>query len=162
MSIRIAVVLLLGIVGCEPASDETIHDSRVWNNSLDGSWLVVAVEHDGALKNPGEYAIKGLDISRTKIRADIWDNGYYSGSYKSLEGQFDYSGFHLVDTPGGTVALLDDFLIWKGIYTIEEETLKICFVQQTDADLLPKERPSEFRTNKGDRRVLLTLKRKTP
>src|SRR6266851_1976246 len=124
----VVMVLVLGVVGCVLDSDQTIPDSRVWNNSLEGSWVVVSAETDGAPVALSEYWFKELAFSRTEIRVVVSDKGYYLGAYKTSQkdgvGQIDYSGDHVVEIPGGKVWLLDDFVIWKGIYTVEEEILK--------------------------------------
>jgi uncharacterized protein (TIGR03067 family) len=57
--------------------------------------------------------------------------------------------------------LLDSAVIIKGIYRFEGKTLKICKVEESEADWDPSQkRPTDFNCRPGSGRVLLILRKK--
>jgi uncharacterized protein (TIGR03067 family) len=115
--------------------------------SLQGTWKVVAAEHDG---DPLDRIVGGVMVIKennfsiktaggTELKGDLILNPSMSPKHVDLAHQ---------DGP-----LKDK--TWQGIYELKGDALKICYAE-ADSE---KERPSEFKTLKKSRLLLVELKR---
>jgi uncharacterized protein (TIGR03067 family) len=127
-----------GLRAAEDAGKELDH--------LQGNWSLVSAEEAG--KNQTEA--KGRNVS-VVVKGDVWSIKY-EGQPKSLDMKLELdpsSKPKAVDF----VSTLRDNVKAHGIYELDGDTLKVCWAKAGHA------RPSEFKTNAGDKRIFLTLKR---
>ncbi len=128
------LVLSFPAIGAEPDDDGANADAK----SVLGTWRFTSVSYDGGLQDVSGKMTFGADH---KLAADVGGQ----------EGTFEYA-LDPTKKPKWIDLKTSDFNI-AGIYSLEGDTLKICHGD-------PKSpRPSEFKTEKGDRISLVTLTR---
>jgi uncharacterized protein (TIGR03067 family) len=139
--------LILG-VGLVPAFAQPAEEPH---QKLHGTWAATQAERDG---KPADDVV-GHRLSFTGNRFQI----------KSKDGKSLYAGTIRVDPSAKPAAI--DFAhtqgalkgrAWKGIYTLDGDTLTIC----DNAPNLDKGRPAEFEAKSGSGYVLVTFKRAKP
>jgi uncharacterized protein (TIGR03067 family) len=134
---------LVGFAGARADEDAAKKELK----ALQGAWKVVAAEHDGEPLDRivgGTMTVKdnNFDIKTaggTELKGDLILDPAKSPKRIDLAHQ---------DGP-----LKDK--TWQGIYELKGDTLKICYAE-ADSE---KERPSEFKTLKNSRLLLVELKR---
>ena len=118
---------------------------------LQGTWIATKAERDGKAADD----VVGHRLSFTGNRFQI----------QSKDGKLVYAGTVRVDPSAKPAAI--DFehtegapkgKVWKGIYTLDGDTLTIC----DNAANLDKGRPTAFEAKSGSGYVLITFKRAKP
>lgn len=126
--------------------------------SLQGEWKCIAGEENGKTQDKStvkkqnrRVTVKGNSL--TVERTDAGEKfGSYVGKFEidASNGHFDWVG----KGPGGNL------VEWVGIYELDEDTLKLCFVYQKDGKA---KRPKEFKSmppaEPGMAHVFFTFKR---
>jgi uncharacterized protein (TIGR03067 family) len=139
--------LILG-TGLVPAFAQPAAEAQ---QKLQGAWTATQAERDG---KPVDDVV-GNRLSFTGNRFQI----------QSKDGRPLYSGTVRVDPSAKPAAI--DFehtegalkgKAWKGIYTLDVDTLKVC----DNAANLDKSRPAAFAAKSGSGYVLITFKRAKP
>ncbi|MFN3167693.1 MAG: protein kinase domain-containing protein [Phycisphaeraceae bacterium] len=132
---------------------------------LQGEWEVLSSEQDGEKRTAG-FGDNGFGRGLLLIKGNTFSITGQNASGRQVEGE---SG--LIEIGSGTdpksIDLIspnnpDDRLV--GIYELKGETLRICWVEQSNIDVAKGksvERPTTFESPEGSRIVLLEL-RKTP
>jgi uncharacterized protein (TIGR03067 family) len=118
---------------------------------LQGIWTATEAERDGKVADD----VVGHRLSFTGNRFQI----------QSKDGKLLYAGTVRVD-PSAKPAAIDfehtegvlERKAWKGIYTLDGDTLTIC----DNAPNLDKVRPAAFETQPGSGYVIITFKRAKP
>jgi uncharacterized protein (TIGR03067 family) len=115
--------------------------------ALQGTWKVVAAEQDG---DPLDRIVGGLLV--------VKDNNFHIKTAGGTELKGD---LRLDPTKkprhidfAHQEGLLKD-KTWQGIYELKDDVLKLCYAE-ADSD---KERPTEFKTLKKSRLLLIEMKR---
>lgn len=116
---------------------------------LQGTWVVVEAERDGA------------PLDRIKGNKLVVNDNQFTVITPSAELKGD-----LTLTPGKSPKRIDfqhqEGMLsgkkWEGIYKLEGDRLTLCYAE-ADAG---KERPDEFATRRGARRLMIVVERKRP
>ena len=142
-------VLLFGcVLALAPfASARADDDTKKELKALQGTWKVVAAEQDGDPLDRiigGTLTIKDNNFTiktagGTEMKGDLTLNPSKKPKHIDLAHQ---------------EGLLKD-KTWQGIYELKDDTLKLCYAE-ADSE---KERPSEFKTLKKSRLLLIEMKR---
>lgn len=139
--------LILG-VGLMPAFGQSTVEAQ---KSLQGTWAATTAERDGKAADD----VIGHRLSFSGNRFQIESKG----------GKLLYEGTFRVD-PGAKPAAIDfehtagdlKGKVWKGIYTLDGDTLTTC----DNAPDLAKGRPAAFEAKRGSGYVLIAFKRVSP
>lgn len=115
--------------------------------ALQGTWTVVAAEHDG---DPLDRIVGGVMV--------VKDSSFHIKTKSGTELKGD-----LILNPAKAPKHLDYVhqegplrdKKWEGVYELKGDTLKICYAE-ADSE---KERPTEFKTRKDSKLLFLELKR---
>jgi RNA polymerase sigma factor (sigma-70 family) len=164
--LKIAIIVLLGIgiasaaagllarhlqSGEQEGMHETvhrllgIHEPRMDKDKLQGTWIPVAFTKDGTEFSEEDIKAKKFEMVITAdkltlpVRDESQEVGYKLDPAKKPK-QIDF--------------LLGDGTTAKGIYSLEETTLKLCL------EKVGGERPTEFAAPEGSRHLLIVLKKK--
>jgi uncharacterized protein (TIGR03067 family) len=143
---RMTALLLLWIrlVGQVQAADPAAADRR----SLDGVWEVVAAEQDGRKIPAGlckKMAVKFIKGETVEIT--VWDGNVLRHPI-TLEATKPVKEIDFKESA-------DEKGFIPGIYSLDQDALKLWFATIPK----PRKRPTEFKTNREDRGMLLVLKR---
>jgi uncharacterized protein (TIGR03067 family) len=145
MSKRLAVLLVLGfLIGADDAkkSDQSKKDL----DQMQGTWHAVAMETKGVRSGADE--IKKLKLIVKKDEFSVKMNGEDHVSAKLvIRADKKPKEVDLVQETGP---------VYKGIYEIDGDKLKICVTLSSDAD---SERPKEFKTEEDSPTTLFTWER---
>ena len=144
-------VLLVGCVlafagfAVARADDEEARKKEL--KALQGTWKVVAAEQDG---DPLDRIVGGLltikennFVIKTTGGTELEGDLILNPSKKPKQIDFAHQKGLLKDKT------------WQGIYELKDDTLKFCYAE-ADSD---KERPTEFKTLKKSRLLLIEMKR---
>ncbi len=149
--IGLAVAVFALATGCGKKPDTTGPGGPA-ATGIEGGWTLVAIEAEG---KPQVEAVKNMPVEEKTIRATG------DKMVKTVGGKEDALSYKLnpTRTPPEvdlTKALPDGKTEnMYGIYKLEGGTLTICAtVSDTPAD-----RPKEFKTAPGDKRMIMTLKK---
>jgi uncharacterized protein (TIGR03067 family) len=121
---------------------------------LEGTYLIVGMEMSGE-KIPAEFVTKAPEADRTIVIKDGKLIATKGGKEDTVAYKVDNSKTPAEITttetkPGGKTETS------YGIYKIDGDTLTICMVESSDA----KDRPKEFKTEKGSKTMIIVLKKK--
>ena len=157
---KYAVIILFLSTGFSTAADDEA--SKKLLKDLEGSYKITAAEESGkALSAPllaafEKVSIKGDKFSLTSKNMTATANGGVvlgKSETKAATIKVDASKKPAhVDLKPDEGDKKDETAL--GIIVIEGETIKICFNDETD-----KKRPTDFKTSKNDKYLLLTLKK---
>jgi uncharacterized protein (TIGR03067 family) len=141
-------VLLFGcVLVLVPVANARADDAKKDLKALQGTWKVVAAEQDG---DPLDRIIGGtLVIKDNNFTIRTADGTEMKGDL-TLNASKKPKHIDLAHQEG----LLKD-KTWQGIYELKDNTLKLCYAE-ADSE---KERPSEFKTLKKSRLLLIEMKR---
>jgi len=130
----------------QPGSGENASEPRSDKDKFRGTWIPVAVTKDGTEISEEQTKAKKFEMVITADKLTIpfpadesMEVGYKLDSAKKPK-QIDL--------------LFKDGTTFKGIYSLEETTLKLCL------EKVGGERPVEFAAPEGSRHVLIILKKK--
>jgi uncharacterized protein (TIGR03067 family) len=144
-------VVVLFAAGLGLAQDDKKGGAKA--GKIEGTYLIVGFE-GGGQKAPAEFFEKAPEAERTvKITTDK-----LISSGKKKEDSVAYtidpskSPAHITttETEGGKSVTS------YGIYKLEGDTLTICMIESQKAE----DRPKEFKTVKGGKAIMMTLKKK--
>lgn len=144
---KVLAVLAVGVLGVAVARAEKNADKEL--KKYTGSWLAVAVEHDGTKAPEEEVKKVKLTVDGEKYIFHVRDM-VIEGTHK-LDPTKKPKQIDAVRSKGP-----DAGKTLKGIYELDDKTFKVCF------GAAGKDRPTEFATKEGDGRRLLTFERKKP
>ena len=139
--VLLALGSLIGSVGPKPA-DQSDKDLE----KLQGTWHAVAMEVKGKPSEPD--AVKKLKLVVKKDSYTVTVNGEDHVSAKLV--------LRAGKEPKEVDVVLETDPVYKGIYEIEGDTLKICLVLSSDDD---SKRPKEFKTDEDSNTALFTWER---
>jgi uncharacterized protein (TIGR03067 family) len=115
---------------------------------LEGTWKIVSIEIDG--RKNSEAAMKEFHEHSEVLKGDQW-TAYHGDKIAAQQT------FRLIPTKSPkTIDIFDTnkTLLWRGIYSLDGDTLTICFRQPDKG-----ERPTEFLSRPGSGSVMLVMKR---
>jgi uncharacterized protein (TIGR03067 family) len=145
MTVRVLTVLVVGSL--LPLSAQAEEKGKKDAELIQGTWSPVSLEKSG-MKAPDEVT------REAKIRFDA------EGKGKLLEKPGKESEFTYTLAPDKKIKEIDLIIndggrerLHKGIYFFLDDTITLCFGHDGD------ERPTDFGTQAGDKRLLLVLKR---
>jgi uncharacterized protein (TIGR03067 family) len=129
----------------QPGSGENASEPRSDKDKLRGTWIPVAVTKDGTEISEEQTKAKKFEmvITADKLTIPFPDESQEVG-YKLDPAK----------SPKQIDLLFKDRTTFKGIYSLEETTLKLCL------EKVGGERPVEFAAPEGSRHVLIILKKK--
>lgn len=149
--IGLAVAVFALATGCGKKAVTTGPGGPAAAKGIEGGWTLVAIETEG--KSQAE-AVKNMPVEEKTIRATG------DKMTQTIGGKEDHLSYKLNPTktppevdlsktlPSGKTETI------YGIYKLEGDTLTICGAVDNPAD-----RPKEFKTAPGDKRMILTLKK---
>jgi uncharacterized protein (TIGR03067 family) len=146
--LTVAICCLILGTGLVPAFAQPAEEA---SKLLQGAWTATQAQRDGKAAED----VVGHRLSFTGNRFQI----------QSKDGKPLYAGTIRVDPRAKPAAIDFDHTegdlkgkAWKGIYTLDGNTLKIC----DNAPNLAKARPTTFEAKRGSGYVLVTFKRAKP
>ncbi|AWM40836.1 hypothetical protein GobsT_06130 [Gemmata obscuriglobus] len=135
----------LAFVGSAVRGDDEAAKKEL--KALEGTWTVVAAEHDGAPLDRvvgGEMVIKENNFHvKTKSGTELKGDLVLNPTKKPKHIDYVHQDGPLKDKK------------WEGVYELKGATLKICYAE-ADSE---KERPTEFKTLKNSKLLYLELQR---
>ena len=152
-----AIVLLLGAAPKENATTKG-------GEQLQGRWVCVRLEADGKRMTPVEVALMAprIKIRGSEVEFDTGEKQLFTLEPSASPKEIDIR----VKEPAekGVVP------VQRGIYSLEGDTLKVCFglcqamVSARDGQItdFTSERPTDFTAEAGSTRVLAIFKRQKP
>jgi uncharacterized protein (TIGR03067 family) len=146
-TIGMAACALTGLVLLAAAGRTSAEDKQA-ADKLQGTWTVAALVNDGKEQdNTGEQSVT---FEGDKARAKT-PNGEHEVTYK-LDASQKPAAIDIIPRDGPHK---DQTL--KGIYSLKDDELKICWAHEPDAD-----RPTKFESTAESHVMLITLKRAKP
>jgi uncharacterized protein (TIGR03067 family) len=139
--VLLAFSCLISSTGAKP-SDQSDKDRE----KMQGTWHAVAVEVKGTPSEPD--AVKKFKLVVKKDSYTVTVNGEDHVSAKLV--------LRAGKDPKEMDIVLETDPVYKGIYEIEGDTLKICLVLSSDDD---SKRPKEFKTDEDSNTALFTWER---
>ncbi len=137
------VLAFAGFTAARANDDEAKKELK----ALQGTWKVVAAEHDG---DPLERIVGGTLVIKENNFTIKTAGGTEMKGDLVLDPAKKPKHINLAHQEG----LLKD-KTWQGIYELKGDTLKLCYAE-ADSE---KERPTEFKTLKKSQLLLVELKR---
>jgi uncharacterized protein (TIGR03067 family) len=144
-------VIVLLAIGLALATDDKKDGKKP--AKLEGTYIIVALEKGGE-RIPAEFFDKASEEDRTiKITADkliATKNGKEDAITYKIDTSKTPAHITTVEVKDGKTETS------YGIYKLEGDSLTICLVDSEKAE----DRPKEFKSVKGSKAVIMTLKRK--
>jgi uncharacterized protein (TIGR03067 family) len=134
------------------------------SRGLQGEWIVVRAEVNGSQSSSAYIGREFIFGSTTVVKKN--GRNEECGTY-----QLGSNGEHQtidLNTQGRSwngkkwVYLLDSGALEKGIFKFQDQHLILCITRSDDTMIPKEERATDFSTKKGDCRLFLTLRRKSP
>jgi uncharacterized protein (TIGR03067 family) len=143
------LVALLALAGvARPGGEATKNDLK----RMEGTWTVVAHETDG--KKLTEEDAKGVEVKL------VVKDGKYTIYFNGKKGITGKLKLDASKNPKQIAAVAEEGpykgKAMLGIYELKGDEMRVCFAQPT------KDRPTEFRTEKGSGLMLLGYRRVVP
>lgn len=160
-----AIFLTSAIVGRLFVPSNAAAEDGEMQTDLSGEWIVVSAETEGAAVPLVNVHEKRIVFRNGEVDFET-GRGVHVGEYRvgRAEDKMSIDCATRFTTGQGTRRIWhpDSARAIKGIYGMSSGKLQICFVEQCDSSLLPKVRPTDFKTRAGDNRFLLVLRRSEP
>jgi uncharacterized protein (TIGR03067 family) len=145
------------------ATDNSPTEAKKEMEALRGTWTIGSVQSQNGI---GKEIFKEgssfiIEAGKMTFKRPIGTNpGTLKINVASNPPALDFSAPFFRCNRG--LGVLDSWMEIQGIYRLKGNTLTICMIFQCDADLFPKDRPTDFITRAGDKnQILLVLHRES-
>jgi uncharacterized protein (TIGR03067 family) len=138
------LLTMICLIGSDGAKTSDLNDKDL--EKMQGAWHAVAGETKGTPSEPDTLKKFKLVVKKDSYTVKVGDEDHVSAKVKLRAGK----------EPKELDIVLETGPIYKGIYEINGDTLKMCMVLSSDDD---SERPKEFRSDENSNTAFFTWER---